>query len=111
MYKGSLKTHSFGDVYSFIRDRTRQVTQELIVQSATDLPAVKATEEICRFLILSINEGEGFDSFNHVQNMELLTHNLSRLQQMYDSFSPEELPNLAEFTAYSLITSDPCRAL
>lgn len=119
-------SHLFTDIYSYIRDRTRQIAQELVVINANiDIHTIRTTEEICRFLIISYHDGFQQDNgFEVVQNTERLTENLSRLQESYKTVklrlqrnqlsleqAKELLQNEAEFTSYSLIVTDSVRGV
>lgn len=117
----------FSDKHKFVRDRTRAIRQDIIVQqraikanSEWTLHVVRLHEEIARFHILS---GHclcelGFSEFDPFQNTEQLRKVLQSLQEYYtdirselssasgprDSFLMESLANEAEFRAYLLLT-------
>lgn len=109
-------------MYAFVHDRIRQITQDLVIvtESLTTVDAVRTTEAMCRFLIISYHDAYFFRSsgFDLVQNTQRLTHNLSRLMESYkkarillhrgvmkQDVYDEIILNRAEFTAYQLIAT------
>lgn len=65
-YQYGQKQHFFIDIYSFLRDRMRQITQELtVLNEKSNFYSIQTTEQICRFLILSYQDcfqTQGFDA-------------------------------------------------
>lgn len=57
--------HAFDHIYGFMRDRCRQITQELIMNSIPcDIYDVRTTEELVRFLVIAYHDcfqGRNFD--------------------------------------------------
>ena len=103
-------------IYSFLRDRFRQITQELTINSNLSVYDVRTTEELVRFLLISFHDCFQGESFDIVQNSERLTHNLGRLSEAYElaemkgragQIDPKIQSNIvrnkAEMFAYSLI--------
>ena len=50
--------HTFGEVYSFMRDRFRSIMQDLIIiNESVNVHHIRSIEEISRFLIISYHDG------------------------------------------------------
>lgn len=117
----------FSEKHKFVRDRTRSIRQDIIVQQRAIqahpewiLQVVRLHEEIARFHILSGHRlcELDFADFDPFQNTEQLRKVLHSLQEYYtdirgilaspggegSSFLVEALANEAEFRAYLLLT-------
>ena len=55
-YTGNANEHEFEHIYSFLRDRFRQITQELTINSELSIYDVRTTEELVRFLLISYHD-------------------------------------------------------
>ncbi|PJF18500.1 Phospholipid-transporting ATPase [Paramicrosporidium saccamoebae] len=106
------------DLHKFIRDRTRSLRQDIIVQQRAIhndpgalVTVVRLHEEIARFHILSGHRlcGLDFSEFDPFQNTEQLRKVLQSLQEYYTDIrksgsGQEALQNEAEFRAYQILT-------
>ena len=86
-YSRGKTRHTFIDVYGFMRDRLRQLMQDLIVTGdECNRWNILATEQCCRFHLISYHDGalyKGSDGYDLTQNTERLTNSLSRLMNLY----------------------------
>ncbi|KAF8509854.1 SAC3/GANP/Nin1/mts3/eIF-3 p25 family-domain-containing protein, partial [Hysterangium stoloniferum] len=120
-----LPTYGLAATYAFIRDRTRSIRTDFVIQHVKDAVAIECFERIARFHILAVHvfcepeerTGEtddpvkGFDYRLEVEQMmksKLFLLNLDSLQsliQFYDDrpLSAPPSPNEAEFRAYYLL--------
>ncbi len=114
----------FSDKHKFVRDRTRSIRQDIILQqrairrNAEWLKiAVVLHEEMARFHILSGHRlaGRSFADFDPFQNTEQLRKVLQSLQEYYEDIratsssaltplASDALANEAEFRSYQLIS-------
>lgn len=118
-------TSAFSDKHKFVRDRTRSIRQDIIVQQRAIhrdpqslLIIVRLHEEIARFHILSGHRlcECGFSEFDPFQNTEQLRKVLQSLQEYYSDIRKElakgiknpayiqALQNESEFRAYQILT-------
>lgn len=100
------KQHSFADIHSFIRDRTRSIRQDLTLQGCRDAHSVDIHEQIARFHIISGHllceaDPAEFDAF---QNTEQLRKVLQSLHEMYSDTKSVVHENEPEFRAYYILT-------
>ena len=69
----SKATHSFSDVYSFMKDRTRQISQELnMVNCTPNKYTVRSLEQMIRYLIVAQHHGissRDFDLYSNRKQM------------------------------------------
>lgn len=76
----------YTEVYSFLRDRTRSIRQDMIFQHAVTLDSIELTEMIARFHIFSEHRlcEEGPSEFDAKLNREQLHKCLITLRELYD---------------------------
>ena len=70
---GAAATHSFMDVYTFLKDRTRQISQELSFCMAGRQPdkyTVRTLEQMIRFMIVAQHSGISEATFDQSQWLE-----------------------------------------
>ncbi|CDW85642.1 sac3 ganp family protein [Stylonychia lemnae] len=107
---------SFGDIYSFIRDRGRCVALDfIIIDQNTNQYYIKSLEELSRFLLMSYHDGFTSEVFDTYQNTQILTKNLGSLKNCYEqveldasipqNLKKEMMKNKIEFLSYLLIAS------
>eukprot|EP00742_Colponemidia_sp_Colp-10_P009562 GILJ01010439.1.p1 GENE.GILJ01010439.1~~GILJ01010439.1.p1 ORF type:complete len:1632 (+),score=336.06 GILJ01010439.1:52-4896(+) len=116
------RPHTFANIHIFVRDRTRSIRQDFILQSGTrtNRHCIEIHERIARFHILSEHQlcEEEIANFSSQQNMEQLNKTLKSLMEFYSdvrsklsqdpSLSGQDddvflSPNEAEFHGYFLL--------
>ncbi|KAF9203883.1 hypothetical protein BGZ49_005921 [Haplosporangium sp. Z 27] len=93
------------DSHAFIRDRTRSIRTDFMVQNSRGIEAVQAHEIIARYHILCSHQLCENENFSNQQEMEQLVKVLTSLQEFYDDMRREGItcPNEAEFRAYHIL--------
>lgn len=59
------------DIYSFMKDRTRQISQDMsIINNPPDKYSIGCLEQIVRYLIISQHDGMSHNAFDIYTNMK-----------------------------------------
>jgi len=97
--------HNFLDIYSFTRDRFRQISQEFTVQQGDFLKEkIYSYEQMARFYIISLGECYCCDegTFSSQQNNERLTEYLGILDDLYRKVK-KTYPDPSDYTRRQLL--------
>ncbi|GJJ14158.1 hypothetical protein Clacol_008418 [Clathrus columnatus] len=111
-----LPTHGLAATYAFIRDRTRAIRTDFVIQHVKGPIVIECFERIARFHILAVHafcdpegvargETKEIRGFDYWLEVEQMMKTLQSLIQFYDdrlAIDPQ-LPNEAEFRAYYLL--------
>eukprot|EP00842_Homolaphlyctis_polyrhiza_P003603 jgi/Hompol1/4243/HPOL_003524-RA len=105
LFNDIMQTHGLTASYSFVRDRTRSIRNDLTLQGDTGTIAVDLHERIARYHLMCCHELCEEKSVTISQEHEQARKTLQSLSEFYTDYNAAglSLPNEAEFWAYYIL--------